>query len=56
MQVPVLFDKKTMTIVNNESADIVRMFATELKVYFHPLVVLLVRKMFDCNQLQYCML
>ena len=30
--VPILFDKKTMTIVNNESADIVRMFATECQV------------------------
>ncbi len=32
MQVPVLFDKKTKTIVSNESADIIRMFATECQV------------------------
>ena len=28
MQVPVLWDKKTQKIVSNESADIIRMFAT----------------------------
>lgn len=27
--VPVLWDKKTKTIVNNESSEIIRMFATE---------------------------
>ena len=32
VQVPVLFDKQTMTIVSNESADVIRMFATECKV------------------------
>ena len=35
IQVPVLFDKKTKTIVSNESADIIRMFATECQVCPH---------------------
>ena len=35
IQVPVLFDKKTKTIVSNESADIIRMFATECQVRPH---------------------
>ena len=35
MQVPVLFDKESMTIVSNESADIIRMFATECQVCMH---------------------
>ena len=32
LQVPVLYDKQTKTIVSNESADIIRMFATECQV------------------------
>ena len=32
MQVPVLYDKQSKTIVSNESADIIRMFATECQV------------------------
>jgi len=35
--VPVLFDKKTQRIVNNESADIMRIFATGFKVPGVPL-------------------
>jgi putative glutathione S-transferase len=31
--VPILFDKETMTIVNNESSEIVRMFETEMKQF-----------------------
>ncbi|DBA85260.1 TPA: hypothetical protein ACH3X2_005959 [Trebouxia sp. C0005] len=34
--VPVLFDKKTKTIVSNESADIIRMFATECQGMHGP--------------------
>ncbi|KAL3163163.1 hypothetical protein ABBQ32_009571 [Trebouxia sp. C0010 RCD-2024] len=34
--VPVLFDKKTMMIVSNESADIIRMFATECQAMDGP--------------------
>ncbi len=30
--VPVLFDKKTQTIVNNESSEILRMFGTEVTI------------------------
>jgi putative glutathione S-transferase len=29
--VPVLYDKKTQTIVNNESSEILRMFGTEVR-------------------------
>lgn len=32
LQVPILYDKQTKTIVSNESADIIRMFATECQV------------------------
>ena len=32
LQVPILYDKQTETIVSNESADIIRMFATECQV------------------------
>jgi putative glutathione S-transferase len=32
--VPVLYDKKTQTIVNNESSEILRMFGTEVGSYF----------------------
>lgn len=32
VQVPVLYDKKTQRIVNNESADIIRMMATAFQV------------------------
>ena len=35
IQVPVLFDKKIKTIVSNESADIIRMLATECQVCPH---------------------
>ena len=40
LQVPILYDKQTETIVSNESADIVRMFATECQVTI-PLPLLL---------------
>lgn len=42
VQVPVLYDKQTKTIVSNESADIIRMFVTECQVsrvihrHLHP--------------------
>jgi putative glutathione S-transferase len=32
--VPVLYDKKTQTIVNNESSEILRMLGTEVGSYF----------------------
>lgn len=32
LQVPILYDKQMKTIVSNESADIIRMFATECQV------------------------
>lgn len=40
LQVPVLFDRKTQRIVNNESADIIRIFATGFKVCGRPLASL----------------
>lgn len=36
VQVPVLYDKKTATIVSNESADIIRMLATEFREFAAP--------------------
>jgi putative glutathione S-transferase len=39
--VPVLFDKKTQTIVNNESSEILRMFNTEVGTIIVPFASLL---------------
>jgi len=36
MQVPVLWDKREQKIVSNESADIIRMFATEFGEFHRP--------------------
>jgi glutathionyl-hydroquinone reductase len=36
VQVPVLWDKQAQKIVSNESADIIRMFATEFGAFHKP--------------------